>query len=340
LHQQQQQLRQKQLQNQKQQQQQLQQLHQQKLQQQQQQLQQQQQQQLQQQQLQQQQYQQQQYQQQQQLQQQQLQQQQLHQQQLHQQQLQQQQLLQQQRQWPNGNKNDISGDCAIYQPLVPLNSNKNTNSSTIYDNTRQGVSNGSNVYDTNRQASAQGTPRMKQKMLPEISNDTYASVPRFSAQESTSFSNYSTLQRRVDSGDKTCPTLIRSNSGSQVLRTSHPQLRQMTQEELISQQQQQMIVNRYATVGRNASHGHHQNYNNTYYGIPQYYPPQQQQQTIQAQVLQQDEPAGQKRRPHRQHSGSNDSLAARINSNLTSDQVDDIERFAITLTLHSTWYSI
>jgi len=78
---------------------------------------------------------------------------------------------------------------------------------------------------------------------------------------------------------------------------------------------------RYATVGRNASHGHHQNYNNTYYGIPQYYPPQQQQQTIQAQVLQQDEPAGQKRRPHRQHSGSNDSLAARINSNLTSDQV-------------------
>jgi len=237
LHQQQQQLRQKQLQNQKQQQQQLQQLHQQKLQQQQQQLQQQQ---LQQQQLQQQQYQQQQYQQQQQLQQQQL-----HQQQLHQQQLQQQQLLQQQqRQWPNGNKNDISGECAIYQPLVPLNNSNKNNSTTIYDNTRPGVSNGSNAFDPNRQASAQGTPRTKQKILPELPNDTYASIPRFTSQESTSFSSYSTLQRRADSGDKNCPTLIRSNSGSQVLRTSHPQIRQMTQEEILSQQQQQMIVNR------------------------------------------------------------------------------------------------
>jgi hypothetical protein len=73
-----------------------------------------------------------------------------------------------------------------------------------------------------------------------------------------------------------------------MLRTSHPQLRQMTQEELLNHQQQQ-IVNRYATVGRN---GHFTN-GNTYYGVPQYYPPQQQQQqqqqqqTIQAQVLQQ-----------------------------------------------------
>ena len=76
-----------------------------------------------------------------------------------------------------------------------------------------------------------------------------------------------------------------------------------------------------------------QNYNNTYYGIPQYYPPQQQQQqqpqqpqadfqqTIQAQVLQRDDPSQKRRTTHRQHSGSNDSLAARINSNLTSDQV-------------------
>ena len=114
----------------------------------------------------------------------------------------------------------------------------------------------------------------------------------------------------------------------------------MTQDEILSQQQ--LIVNRYATVGRSSHHFNNNNGGNngggSYFSTGQYYQPQQQQ-TIQAQVLQQDEPS-QKRRTHRQHSGSNDSLAARINRDLTSDQVcgEDI-RFFVKLNLSKTWIS-
>jgi len=114
---------------------------------------------------------------------------------------------------------------------------------------------------------------------------------------------------------------VRSNSGSQVLRTSHPQLRPLSQEELHSQQQHQLIANRYATVGRNSNH--HNQAQNGFYSASHFFQPSQQtdyqQQTIQAQVLLDSDHPRHRKGPGQ--TGSNDSLAARINKDLISNQV-------------------